>query len=107
MMFGKDTFGKKAKYPEVLYETSPELPLHLTDGDIKQYIDLDRLSDEMKALLYIKRQSKSLAPFWEKSITKGNVKAIANKIDELSKTKLSSKEKKNAKQFFEKYSSWL
>ena len=43
LMFGKDTFGKKAKYPEMLYKTSPELPLHLTDGDIKQYIDLDRL----------------------------------------------------------------
>lgn len=103
MTFGKDTFGKKAKYPEALYETSPELPLHLSDGDIKQYINLDKLSDDMKAKLYIKRQSKSLDPFWEKSVNKGNAKAIGEKINELKATKLSAKEKKNADMFFEKY----
>ena len=103
MMFGKDTFGKKAKYPEALYETSPELPLHLSDGDIKQYIDLDKLSNEIKAKMFIKRQSKSLDSFWEKSINKGNAKAIGEKINELKATKLSAKEKKNADTFFEKY----
>lgn len=107
MKFGKDTFGRKAKYPEVLYETTPELPLHLSDGDIKQYIDLDRMPDNLKALLYIRRQCKSLVPFWEKSITKDNVKAISKEIDILSKTKLRPQEKKNAKQFFEKYKDWL
>ena len=103
MMFGKDTFGKKAKYPEALYKTSPELPLHLTDGDIKQYIDLDKVPDDIKARLFIKRQSKSLQPFWEQSINKDNVKAIGEKIKELQQTKLSSKEKKNAEMFFEKF----
>jgi hypothetical protein len=107
MTFGKDTFGKKAKYPEALYETSPELPLHLSDGDIKQYIDLDKLSDDMKAKLYIKRQSKSLDPFWEKSINKDNAKGVGEKIKELKETKLSAKEKKNAELFFEKYADFL
>ncbi|MBO4653328.1 MAG: leucine-rich repeat protein [Lachnospiraceae bacterium] len=106
-MLGKDTFGRKKKYPEVLYETSPELPLHLSDGDIKQYIDLNRLPDEVKALLFVKRQSKSLVSFWEKSITKDNVEAIADKINELKATKLSAKEKKTAKLFFEQYGALL
>ena len=103
MTFGKDTFGKKAKYPEVLYETSPELPLHLTDGDIKQYIDFDKLTDDVKAKLFVTRQSKSLAPFWESSINKMNAKVVGEKIKELQKTKLSTKEKKNAELFFEKF----
>jgi len=102
-MLGQDTFGRKAKYPEILYETSPDLPLHLSDGDIKQYIDLDRLPDDMKAKLFIKRQSKSLAQFWEKSITKDNAKAIAKKIEELKATKLPAKEKKNAELFLKQY----
>ncbi|MBP5529451.1 MAG: leucine-rich repeat protein [Lachnospiraceae bacterium] len=103
MMFGQDTFGKKGKYPEALYENSPELPLHLSDGDIKQYINLDKMSDDMKAKMFIKRQSKALDPFWEKSINKDNAKAIGEKINELKATKLSAKEKKNADMFFEKY----
>ena len=107
MKFGKDTFGRKAKYPEVLYQTTPDLPLHLSDGDIKQYIDLERMPDNLKALLYIRRQCKALAPFWEKSITKKNVKAIAKEIEKLNKTKLRPIEKKNAKLFFEKYKEWL
>ncbi len=102
-MLGQDTFGRKAKYPEVLYETSPDLPLHLSDGDIKQYIDLDRLPDDMKAKLFIKRQSKSLSQFWKKSITKDNAKAIAKKIEELKATKLPAKEKKNAELFLKQY----
>ena len=106
-MLGKDTFGRKAKYPDILYETSPELPLHLSDGDIKQYIDLDRLPDEVKAKLFIKRQGKSLAKFWETGITKDNVKAIAKKIEELKATKLPAKEKKNAEMFFKQYGNWL
>lgn len=107
MKFGKDTFGRKAKYPEVLYQTTPDLPLHLSDGDIKQYIDLERIPDNLKALLYIRRQCKALAPYWEKSITKKNVKAIAKEIEKLNKTKLRPIEKKNAKLFFEKYKEWL
>ena len=107
MMFGKDTFGKKAKYPEALYKTTPELPLHLTDGDIKQYIDLDKVPDDVKAKLFIRRQSKSLLPFWEDNINKGNAKAIGEKLKELQQTKLTAKEKKNADIFFEKYKDLL
>ena len=106
-MLGQDTFGRKAKYPEVLYETSPNLPLHLSDGDIKQYIDLDRLPDDVKAKLFIKRQSKSLAKFWEKSITKDNAKAIAKAIEKLMATKIPAKEKKNANLFFKQYEELL
>ena len=107
LTFGKDTFGKKGKYPEALYENSPELPLHLSDGDIKQYIDFDKLTDDVKAKLFIKRQSKSLVQFWEKSITKNNAKAIGEEIKELMKTKLSPKEKKNAELFFDQYGEWM
>lgn len=106
-MLGQDTFGRKAKYPDVLYATTPELPLHLSDGDIKQYIDLDRLPDEVKAELFIKRQSKSLAKFWDESITKDNAKAIGRMIAELKATKLPAKEKKNAELFFTKYGNLL
>ena len=106
-MLGQNTFGRKAKYPEVLYETSPDLPLHLSDGDIKQYIDLDRLPDDVKAKLFIKRQSKFLAKFWEKSITKNNAKEIAKAIEKLKATKLPAKEKKNAELFFKQYGELL
>ena len=53
--------------------------------------------------MFIKRYSKSLLPFWEKSITNDNAKGIADKINELKGTKLSVKEKKNAELFFEKF----
>lgn len=107
LKFGKDTFGKKAKYPEALYKNSPELPLHLSDGDIKQYIDFDKLPDDVKATLFVRKQSKALLPFWEKSITKDNAKAIGDRIKELMAAKLSGTEKKNAAMFFEKYEEWL
>ena len=58
---------------------------------------------DLKAKLFIKRQSKSLDPFWEKSINKDNAKAVGEKIKELKETKLSAKEKKNADMFFEKF----
>ena len=103
----KPEIDEQTKYPDVLYATSPELPLHLSDGDIKQYIDLDRLPDEVKAELFIKRQSKSLAKFWDESITKDNAKAIGRMIAELKATKLPAKEKKNAELFFTKYGNLL
>ena len=107
LKFGKDTFGKKAKYPEALYKNSPELPLHLSDGDIKQYIDFDKLPDDVRAKLFIKRQSKALLPFWETCITKDNAKAVGDKIKELMALKLSKAETKNANLFFEKYADIL
>jgi len=76
-------------------------------GDIKQYIDFDKLPDDVKAKLFIKRQSKALLSFWEKSITKGNAKVVGSKIKELTASKLSNAEKKNVALFFEKYGEWL
>ncbi len=102
-IIGHDAFGNKEKYPEALYKNSPELPLHLTDGDIKQYIDFDKLPEGIQALMFVKRQSKSLASYYQKYITVNNARTISNYITELTKTKLSAKEKKNAELFFTQY----
>ena len=107
LTFGHDAFGHKEKYPEALYENSPELPIHLSDGDIKQYIDFNRLPENIQAYLFVKRQSKSLASYYQKSINESNAVAIGNHITELMKTKLSAKEKKNAELFFTQYGSLM
>ena len=61
------------------------------------------LPEGIQALMFVKRQSKSLASYYQKYITVNNARTISNYITELTKTKLSAKEKKNAELFFTQY----
>lgn len=80
-VFGSLIYG--AYYPEVLYETSPDIPARMSEADVVGYIKWDKVIKEIQARMLMTIGGKIINPYYEKYVDRAMVNEYAGMMKEM------------------------